>query len=332
MPTMLRTCILIILAMTVSKSFAEPVITPPPQPASGPGGSDYAYTGVKTETRGMGIHKYIIYEPNPRAAKALPVIAFMHGYNPFPNPRNNVDFVNHLVKKGHIVIWPYYMTLITLPGNFDKNAGNAIRSALDYIIANPADHARPEYDSRGKMNFALMGHSAGGITAANLAATYGTYGLPAPKAMICIAPGRGSGLSVPIRNYRRIPGNIYMLIIVDSEDHIGSDHGKYIWENSPQIPNSRKNWILVNSDYHGSPDRNDLVADHYDTLGSPHFPTNAHDWYGYWKWATALCNYAFYGTDGKYALGNTGAQRYMGVWSDGRAVIEPEVYDHVVWP
>jgi pimeloyl-ACP methyl ester carboxylesterase len=302
------------------------------QPTSGPGGSDYTpYTDVKKETRGSGINKYIIYEPDPKAANPLPVIAFLHGYSMFPDPQNTLDFVKHLVKKGNIVIWPYYMILTTLPENYDRNAGNAIRAALEHIISNN-DHAKPEYDSSGLMNFALMGHSAGGITAANLASTYANYGLHPPKALVALNPGRGSNLAVPIRDYRQIPGNIFMQITVGSEDEIANNHGRYIWDNSPQIPNSHKDWILVHSDPHGDPDSNNLVADHYAPLAGGSYSPNTLDWYGYWKWATALCHYAFYGIDGEFAIGDTSEQRYMGVWSDGQAVIEPEVFDYVVWP
>jgi dienelactone hydrolase len=328
---MLKKYVVIFLMMVVMMVLAVPAsadILGPGQPADGPGGSDYAYAGVKKETRGLGINKYIIYEPYPKADAPLPVIAFMHGYTPLPTPKPNLDFIHHLVKKGHIVIWPYYMVFFTLPQNFDRNAGNAVSAALDHIIGN-TEHAQPEYDNTGLMNFALMGHSAGGITAANLAATYDAYNLDPPKALVCFLPGRGRLLAVPIRDYSQIPADIYMQIIVATEDDIAMDHGSYIWNNSPQISNMNKDWILVKSDYYGYPDANDLIADHYSNLGRPYFSLDALDWYGYWKWATALCNLAFYNFDGAYALGNTSEQRYMGLWSDGQAVIEPEVSDFV---
>jgi alpha-beta hydrolase superfamily lysophospholipase len=116
------------------------------------------------------------------------------------------------------------MVFFTLAQNFDRNAGNAIDAALHHIICNPDEHAQPEYDNTGMMNFALMGHSAGGITAANLAATYDTYDLDPPKALVCILPGRGERLGVPIRDYSQIPADIFMQIMVATEDDIAMDH------------------------------------------------------------------------------------------------------------
>lgn len=72
------------------------------QPKDGPGGYDYVYTKMKGEPRGYGINKYIIYEPDPKPAIDLPVIAFLHGYTPTPLPQNTEELVRYLVKKGHL--------------------------------------------------------------------------------------------------------------------------------------------------------------------------------------------------------------------------------------
>ena len=308
-------------------------ITGPGQPTSGPGGSDYGtFTGITSETRGAGINKYIIYEPTPKSADPLPVIAFLHGYNRFPNPAPLVKFITHLVKKGNIVIWPQYMVWFSLPENFAPNAGNAIRAALDHIIGD-SSHTQPATDN-GEIKWALIGHSAGGITAANIAATYDDYDLDPPLALTCLAPGRGREpeLPIPIEDYGNIPSEIKMLIIIGNQDNAAKDHGKYIWDNAPQIPDDQKDWLLLKTDDHGTLDGSQiLVADHYAPLANYTLPEDAFDWYGYWKWSTALCNFAFYGTDEDYALGGTELQRFMGTWSDGVDVTQPEVTDYVNW-
>jgi hypothetical protein len=41
----------------------------------------------------------------------------------------------------------------------------------------------------------------------------------------------------------------------------------------------------------------------------------------------ALCDAAFHSRHREYALGGTPEQRFMGFWSDGRPVVEPEITD-----
>lgn len=333
--TLLACFSLVLSFMFAGAAFAD--IMGPTQPASGPGGSNYAYGSVMQETRGILAGKYIIYEPSPKASEPLPVLCFLHGWLANVDPALYEEFVNHLVKKGHIVIWPYYQTLLTPGEQFDVNAAEAIKNALNHIAANPGHHAQPKYDGGGQMYFGILGHSAGATTTANLAAMWEARGIPKPKAIMCMEAGQGPKKGIPFRDFSNIPSDIYMLIVVGTEDVEASDEGKAIWNGSPQIPGANKDWILVNSDYHGSPDGNDLKGDHYFPFSGANdvFPMgkiDALDWYGVWKWSTALFNYAFFGTDGEYCLGNTASQRYLGHWSDGQAVVEPEIYDYPVWP
>ena len=44
------------------------------------------------------------------------------------------------------------------------------------------------------------------------------------------------------------------------------------------------------------------------------------DYYSTWKLFDALTDYAFYGINGKFCLGNTPEQKNMGNWSDGTPV------------
>ncbi|WP_170871630.1 alpha/beta hydrolase family protein [Desulfosporosinus metallidurans] len=268
-------------------------IVGPSQPTSGPGGSNYTYSSVMSQTIGSGVNKYIIYEPSPKATVTLPVLAFIHGYSLNPTPDNNQDFIDHLVKKGNIVIWPYYENMFTDPNNYDVNAGNAIKAAMNYIIANPSTHAQPKYDPSGNMDFGILGHSAGGTTTANIASRYSTWSLPKPKAIMTMNAGRnldGSDDGVPYRDYSQIANDTYMLTLVSSEDTTVEDiPSRYIWNNSTQISSSLRDWILIKSDTHGSPDTNDISSVHSDVNNQV---LDAIDYYGAWKWATALFNYA----------------------------------------
>ncbi|MFZ5643265.1 MAG: alpha/beta hydrolase [Bacillota bacterium] len=303
----------------------------PSQPTSGPGGSNYLYSSVKSENHGFGDRRYGIYEPSPKATTALPVIVFLHGYmsgGSFLSDEGYREFINHMVKKGYIVIFPYYQGLLTLPCDFESNAAYAIRSALKHIKSNPSDHAQPKYDSSGNMYFGIAGHSAGGQTTANLAAAWSKDGIPKPKAICVIEPG--VDYLIPWNNLGNIPSDIYMQVIVGDLDLVVFDRtARELWEKTPQIPASHKDWILMKSDCNGL---NCLTADHFAPAAGLFFTPDALDFYGTYKWCVALMNYANFGTDGTYALGNTADQRFMGLWSDGKAVKEPVISDTPVWP
>ena len=52
------------------------------------------------------------------------------------------------------------------------------------------------------------------------------------------------------------------------------------------------------------------------------------DYFSTWKLFDGLIDYAFYGINREYCLGNTPEQRYMGSWSDGTPVKELKVTDN----
>ena len=82
------------------------------------------------------------------------------------------------------------------------------------------------------------------------------------------------------------------------------------------------------TDTYGDPD---LVADHSAPVCSRNPDTvDAMDFYSTWKLFDALTDYAFYGINEEYCLGNTSEQRFMGLWSDGTPVNELKVTDNPV--
>ena len=108
-------------------------ITPPGQPSSGPGGSDYLYEEVIETTYGNGVEKYWIFEPKDHTEQEqLPVIVFLHGYMGM-QPRNQIRWIEHLVKKGNIVIFPKYQMSTTLGKYFIPNAIAAIKDAFERL-------------------------------------------------------------------------------------------------------------------------------------------------------------------------------------------------------
>ncbi len=94
---------------------AATLAIPPPQPASGPGGADYTYGAVKSSTYVSGAAQYWIYEPASPTPVSAPVIVFNHGWSA-EYPQYYGAWINHLVKKGNIVIYPRYQMAHLLHG------------------------------------------------------------------------------------------------------------------------------------------------------------------------------------------------------------------------
>lgn len=147
-----------------------------------------------------------------------------------------------------------------------------------------------------------------------------SQGLPVPRAIMPVQP------FVVMHNYSGLSNQTLLLVIVGGDDNVvGNASGKLIFTTSSQIPLSRKDFVIQQTDRYGSPD---LVADHGAPICLVNTSTvNAMDFYSTWKSFDALTDYAFYGTYQEYCLGNTPEQRFMGTWSDSTPVKELVVTD-----
>lgn len=323
-------------------------VSPPAQPAKGPGGADYKHKKVVHSTHGKGVHEYHLYEPAEPKPKAAPVIVFNHGYAAV-KPMAYSAWIEHLVKRGNIVIYPRYQAgLYTSRKKLTPNAIAAVKAALKEL--QNGERVKPDLDK-----FAIVGHSAGGIISAAMAASAEAEGLPEPKAIMCIEPGISTWF--PLGDLKQIPKEALLLTIAGDSDHVtGRADAERIIRLTPQIPARNKNCVLLRSDTHGKPnlranhltpiavsaadaealnalkyqlrtmlkrvneDNVDIERDLDDPL-----MTDALDYYGCWKLFDGLCDAAFHNRHREYALGDTPQQRYMGKWSDGTPVRELEI-------
>jgi hypothetical protein len=225
----------------------------------------------------------------------------MHG-NTAIVPLPYEAWIEHMVQRGNIVIYPRYQTgLLEIFFSYESDALFAIKAALT-ILGPSADTTR----------FAWAGHSLGGILQFSLAAKAVGAGLPVAKAIFAAHPGPFAVINGSI--FDEISPDTMVLILVGDDDNIVADTtGIKIMAALPQI--RWKNLLEVHSDAHGSPP---LVAGHFAPL-SP--PTDALDYYAYWRLSDALFDFAFYGIEGDIALGGGDNQISMGQWSDGVPVI-----------
>lgn len=313
---------------TVLPPTAPPTVSnarPPGQPEKGPGGNkEYVYEGVNATNYGLSSDGYYLYEPKPAPPKdqKLPLAVFLHGYGGV-DPTEYRPWIDHLVRKGAIVVFPIYQGRTDRDGEkFSDNAFGAVKAALKKL--EDGKHTQPDLNK-----FSVVGYSAGGVIATNLAARAAQQGLPIPKAVFAVTPGGCANCSpFAIRNFTlaqppelgAIAPDTKMLVLAgDNDNVVGETGSSKIWESTGQVRAENKNYLLVITDNHGKPA---LRADHGMATRNP---PNAHNFYGLWKLFDALQSCSFDNKDCKYALGNTPEQRNLGQWSNGTPVVELKV-------
>jgi pimeloyl-ACP methyl ester carboxylesterase len=232
----------------------ETAATPPEQPASGPGGREYAHLRVVGTLHGSDAAAYWLFEPAAPSPPSAPVVVFLHGWGG-TDPLYCGAWIDHLTMRGNAVLFPVYQT--SAKWDPDVVLGNSVR-ALQAAFRGLKGHEHPRCDWD---RYAIVGHSVGGVLAVQLAAVAAKSRLPRPKAVMAVHPGRGDDRwPIPRVPLRRISRSTLMLIAVGHDDQSAGDReGRYIFFQTPQIPTRSKNFVTVMSDYHGTPP---LVANH----------------------------------------------------------------------
>jgi acetyl esterase/lipase len=316
---------------------AEPA-QPPDQPATGPGGAEVAYDGLLAQHYGSQPDGtatptgYWLFEPTlPRAQGAagpLPLVLFLHGFD-VPSPEWYHAWIDHLVRRGAIVLYPDYQannlpfdetTLLAT----DQSAPMAIQAAVTAALTELAggSHAKPD---PGRV--VVVGHSLGALLGADYAGRAAT-GMPVATALLLVMPGCPA--TCDVTHLAAIPTTTRVVSVVGNQDVLaGEVTAKQIWAELGQIPADHKDYVRLLGDDHGQPA---LVADHFVPVttailfaGIAAGGLNAFDWYGTWKWGDALMSCRFAQQDCQDATGNTPEQRFLGAWSDGTPVTEAQV-------
>ena len=303
---------------------------PDTQPEKGPGSSDYAHEEVEVyEALDKG-ERYWLYTPAKPVPKSAPVVVFVHGYNAL-KPEGYEGWLQHLAKRGNIVIYPQYQAHGFDPAsNWCPNIATSVKDAFKYLEGDEK-RVQPE-----KENFAIAGHSAGGVTTANLAADYENLELPKPKVAMPIQPGRAfnyknkgqkSSMLIPFNDFSKIPEDCLLLSVYsDSDTTVGAWCARHFFAEATNVKPENKNLVeFFSDDYAAKP----AVASHYipaapedeSLAGIDHF-----DWHGTWKLLDGLTDAAFHGKNREYALGDTPEQKSLGTYSDGRPVTPLKVW------
>jgi dienelactone hydrolase len=257
-----------------------------------------------------------VFEPEAPGTGTHPLVVFLHGWNAL-DPINYGGWIEHLVRRGNVVVFPRYQaSALTSPTTFTANAIVGIETAL-------AELARPGHALVDTGRAGIVGHSFGGVLAANVAARAAAEGLPDFDAVMCAEPGTG-GFDV-YEPYANVPACTLLLAIAGDDDTVvGSGDARRIFLGTTSIALADKDFVLLRTDDHGTPA---LVADHSAPGGAGTIELDAYDWRGFWRWFDALLDAAFDGTNRDVCLGDTAAQRDLGTWSDGVPVLAPLVTD-----
>jgi dienelactone hydrolase len=287
-----------------------PKPTSPKQPERGPGGADYRHRAIRETEHGEGGEQFWIIEPAQPAPKKAPLIIFIHGWSAM-HPDTYRGWINHLAKRGNIVVYPRYQErLFTPAAEYFPNVVASVRAALD-VLKQPG-HVAPDL---GRV--ALAGHSVGGVQVVNYAVAARDEGLPAAKAVMSVEPGQGAerGLKlVPMHDAATMPAETKLLVVIgDSDGLVGSECARAIWRATRHVTD--RAFITVQSDAHGSPPLN---ANHLAPVSWNRAAIDALDWLGYWRTFDALMDAAFSGKP-------LAVDPAMGAWSDGVPVTPMKV-------
>ena len=322
------------VAVPVTLAVIAGIALSAPAPASGAEPpAIYPHKSVRRIELGEGPRSYWLFEPAEPTPETAPVVVFNHGWFAV-NPGVYGAWIEHLVRKGRIVIAPRYQRdWSTPPANFLPNSLVAVRDALDVLSTSPA-HVRPDRD-----RFAIMGHSAGGNLAAQMAAVAAEADLPVPKAVVSVFPGEILPSRKP--DLANVPASTLLVVVVGEKDVVvGDQRARQIFAETTSIPLDRKKFILYRSDLRGYPH---FRADHLAPTGAHvSFDTrdgllpgaqmaqaevNAFDTVGFWRIADITIEAAFAGKTLDDATDKGEAFRHLGFWSDGRPVLPPVVGD-----
>ncbi|MEM6964328.1 MAG: hypothetical protein AAF573_06155 [Bacteroidota bacterium] len=322
---------LLFTLLLFSSVFAQKTFVPTP-PSEGPGSFDYKHDQVLFHDYAENPDGFWLFEPTSPKPDSAHVVVFNHGYGAY-NPMIYGRWIKHIVKKGNIVIFPRYQKNLWTPrpNKFSKNVSQAIRDALK-VLGN-GNFVKPITDK-----LALVGHSYGGVVAADLAVNFEHHEIPQPQAVFLCSPGSGPLKGGLLKSYEGIPEDTQLLIMVSENDHVvGQKFGKKVFKTAEKVRQRNLIW-----QYHDNTTSPPQYAGHnecysldyeYDT-GIRNGTTkraikknrlNNVDYHGYWKLLDALLDCSRNGDYCEFALGNTPEQRSLGKLADGTPLKELKI-------
>lgn len=239
-------------------------VSPPGQRPDGPGGSAYQHGGWKQTIFGKADSTGWLFEPQDPAPAHAPLVIFLHGWAAI-DPFLYGAWVEHLVRRGNVVLYPRFQsTLFSDPDGFQENVRASVRAGMAQLTQ--AGHVKV---NEGQT--ACLGHSMGGILAANLTGGAVAAGLPQPKVLMCVQPGGSrapaGGLGIVLNDPAAIPeGTLLLSVAGDQDQVVGDVDAVKIYRGARHVPAADRNLVYFQTDNHGSLP---LRANHYAPCSLP---------------------------------------------------------------
>ncbi len=299
------------------------------------------YRDIAVDTVGTGETRAYVFRPEARQLSDLPLVLFLHGWRG-TNPKNFGGLIDLLVRSGAVVIYPVYQAEgdKTSPQKITANAAQGVRAALDMLR-----QSHPQLVDQEKTLY--WGFSMGASIATNFAVRHTELGVPAPRAMVLVAPGdayhvvRGSESAPIVARLESLPATMPVFLVTGAADtSIGVPTARAWAARLCHLPRSHRALLLLPShsdggqqisSAHGSPGAPDSRFDFPDATapvpgritGREGFEAsgslNVLDFYGYWRITMAMFDHV---AGGPYptTLFSPGSSenRFLGVWPSGK--------------
>jgi dienelactone hydrolase len=301
---------------------------------------------IKILTEGSGAQRSYAFIPNKPSGKKLPLIIFSHGWMG-TNPKNYGALIDHLVRRGSVVIYPVYQTDgNTPPQEITNTAAQSISKTISRLNAE-----FPDLINTDKTLY--YGFSMGASMSINFAMNPSQYGLPAPKGLILVAPGDAHHVahgalaqSIVLKSIDQLPINLPIILMTGKEDvTIGVPMGHKYW-NAICQQNRRKTFISWPGGKnesesiaagHGAPGAPDDRYDFPDIYGNvthsierlENFPIsksmNNLDYYGQWKVITGFLDFLQNGKSMDWIFSSQGVIKDLGKFESGVQFPQAEI-------
>ncbi|MGH7147571.1 MAG: alpha/beta hydrolase family protein [Nitrospiraceae bacterium] len=289
--------------------------SPPRQPTSGPGGSDYSHASFTKTRINFGFFQgYFVYRPaQPRLANA-PFMVYVHGAGQ-TEPKTYEPMFRHFARKGFLVVFPIYFL------NAQAEVEAAYRDALSRFPAPPM--------------VAFAGHSLGAMLGFQMAirSVVDPTAVPRGPDVLVLHDPAGKLFFGPqlLQNASMLTASLLVVQAETSSSVPPDNNNSYALEVFTQTPAGlTKNFLRVRTDRYGTPD---LISNHGGVASGPdafgvNLPLNAIDWHGYWRPTEGGFREAFgtpfsgYSAFCRSATASCDPVRDMGLWSDGTPVVK----------
>lgn len=288
-------------------------------------GYEYPYEEVISIREDKNEKGYSIFYPQGAELSEAPVILFIHGYGAI-NPMIFGAWIEHLVLQGNIVIYPRYQKNLILPSTdkFTPLVANAYLEGIDHL---------KRIDNDFEVNrLVVVGHSYGGVIAANLGVEFVEYGISKPDAIFSCQPGHGPLTGGVLPSYSGLHESIPLVIMVGDKDWtVGDEFGNRLYH---ELPEDHPKLFLRQVE--ASFDTIRLSASHYEPYAiDPEYDNgnynltfkramkkgklNEVDFYGYWKILDKLIDCR--SDNGENCIADLTREWDMGYWPNTKVPI-----------